>query len=137
GKYNRLLGRTVREVSPEALEKLLAHPWMGNVRELENVIERAIALGSADVLVAEDVKDSLDQGIHPRSPLILNIPPEGLDIDATLGEIEKRLLLKALERSRGVKKEAANLLKIDFRSFRYRLSKYGIGGREDREEDET
>ena len=134
GKYSRILGRNVRGASPEALQMLMEHPWKGNVRELENVIERAIALGTGEIIGTEDIGDSLIQGIHPKLSLPSDIPPEGLDIEFTLGEIEKRLLLKALERTRWVKKEAAKLLRIDFRSLRYRLAKYEIKGRDDRDD---
>ena len=64
------------------------------------------------------------------------MPPEGIDLDNVLGQLEKDLLQQALERTRGAKQKAAELLGISFRSFRYRLAKYGLGGEDDAVEEE-
>ena len=61
----------------------------------------------------------------------LALPPDGIDLDQVLGQLEKDLLQQALARTRGAKQRAADLLGISFRSFRYRLAKYGLGGEDD------
>ncbi|MFQ5543576.1 MAG: sigma-54-dependent transcriptional regulator [Nitrospiria bacterium] len=124
-RYNERLGKAVQEVTPEVMRLLVNYEWKGNVRELQNVIERAIALTSNKCLTPEDFTGSLSK--PPQTiPIPVSIPKEGLDLDYLIGKIEKQLLVKALQDTNWVKKEAARRLNIDFRSFRYRLAKYGI-----------
>lgn len=125
-KYNRVLGRNIKKVADDAMQNMVNHPWKGNVRELENVIERIITLGSGTVIELTSVDECLQGSVPYKSPLSVDIPLEGIDMEGLLNGIEKSLLIKALERSRGVKKDAAELLHLDFRSFRYRLAKYNI-----------
>ncbi len=124
-KYNESLGKSVEGFSPEALRLLSQHEWKGNVRELENVLERALALTSNKILLPEDFGGNLmknTQGI----PVPARIPQGGLDLESLIGKIEKDLLIKALEDTNWLKKEAAKRLHLNFRSFRYRLAKYDI-----------
>ncbi|MBI5096895.1 MAG: sigma-54-dependent Fis family transcriptional regulator, partial [Nitrospirae bacterium] len=125
-KYCRILGHEVKGVSPEAMQRLTAHLWNGNVRELENVIERAITLGSGPVIELKHIEEGLQRGVPHKKDFSMDIPSEGMDLEGLLQDIEKDLLLKALDRTRWVKKDAAELLSLDFRSFRYRLAKYNI-----------
>lgn len=125
-KYSRLLGREIKGVSEEAMQRLMDHPWKGNVRELENVIERAATLGSSPVIEIKNIDEGLQRGVPYKGPSSIDIPPEGMDLEGLLSNIEKDLLLKALDKARWVKKDAAELLGLDFRSFRYRLAKYNI-----------
>jgi len=93
------------------------------VRELKNIVERAVALSGDRPIGADLVK----VGSHPGNRnLEEEIPPEGLDLEEFLAEQERRLLLQALGKSGGVKTKAAELLKLSFRSFRYRLKKLGL-----------
>jgi two-component system response regulator PilR (NtrC family) len=115
----------LRTVSPAALALLEGHQWPGNIRQLENVIERAMVLGTGDVI---DV-DVLPADI--RSPgasdsLPVDLPAAGLDLEATLARIEQRYIEMALERTAGVQTRAAELLKVSFRQFRYKLRKHSI-----------
>ena len=124
-KYSRDLEKEVSEVSPKAMERILAYRFPGNVRELENVIERAAALSRDPVIQVDSLPPSL---LHPSERgTPSRIPPEGIDLDAMLERYERGLLLEALAGpAGGVKKRAAQLLGISFRSLRYRLEKLGV-----------
>jgi two-component system response regulator PilR (NtrC family) len=121
-KLARETGKNVRGISPEALAMLEQHRWPGNIRELENAIERAVVLGTGPTLQADALPTELLQPSVAHD-VALEIPPEGLDLEATLESIEQRLLRAALERSGGVQTRAAELLKMSFRQFRYKLQK--------------
>lgn len=125
-KYNAELGRDLKKVSAEALEMLQSYDFPGNVRELENIIERAVALERGDVVLPESLPDEVISGGRKSLAMGMDIPPEGLDIEAKLEDVEKSLLIKAMTMTKGVKTKAAKLLGVSFRSFRYRLSKYGL-----------
>ena len=128
--YRRFSGNpnwTIDHVAPEAMKLLLDYPFPGNVRELENLIERAVVLGETNISVNSlppavaghrtEVSSLLDTG---------GIPPEGINLEELLEAIERQYLDAALVRSDGVKKRAAELLGLSFRSFRYRLAKLGM-----------
>ncbi len=121
-KHCALAGRSVLDISPDAHRWLLEQPYPGNVRELENVVERAVTLARGDTITLEDLPIGVLAQVHDPGSVELG---EGFDIDAYLGSIEKKILSRALEQSGGVRTEAAKLLGTTFRSLRYRLSKYG------------
>jgi len=112
--------------SPEARRWIASQPYPGNVRELENAVERAATLAIGDTVTLDDLPHGTSDSTPAPAPSTIRLGPDGFDLDAYLGEIEKRALLEALERSGGVRKRAAELLKMTFRSFRYRLAKYGL-----------
>lgn len=122
----KLSGNSDLPVSDGVMRRLLDYHWPGNIRELENTVERCVVLGRDGVLS----EDSLPQQVRGNSETtersLTALPEEGLDLDAYLGVIEKDILLKALDRTGGVRKRAAELLNITFRSIRYRLAKFGI-----------
>jgi two-component system response regulator PilR (NtrC family) len=120
------LDKKIRTVTPEAMKALQAHPWRGNVRELENVIERVVALTTGDTVELNDVTECLQKPAALKELLPASLPPEGLELDKVIGDLEKIFLLKALERTNWVKRDAARLLRLNMRSFRYRLEKHGI-----------
>jgi two-component system, NtrC family, response regulator PilR len=130
-------GKDVRELTPDALRALDAHPFPGNVRELENMMERAVALASGPAIGLGDLPAAVSGLSASPAPLLWQLPPDGCALDEVLGELERRLILQALERSGGVRKTAAKSLGISFRSLRYRLSKHGLdlGGGSDDDED--
>ncbi len=113
-------------ITEESMNILTRHTWKGNVRELENVIERAIVMTQGSELTVESFPQSVS-GVHASMghPMV-DIPTEGMDFDRVIAEIEKDLLLQALKKTGWVKKEAARILNMSFRSFRYKLSKYDI-----------
>jgi len=125
-KFGKALGREVRGVSPEALALLEQYHWPGNIRELENVIERALVLGAGEMLGVESLPESVRRQRQPRG-MELDLPETGLDLEATLDQLERRLLEKALERTKGVQTRAAELLRLSFRQFRYKLQKHKLG----------
>jgi two-component system response regulator PilR (NtrC family) len=118
---DRLLTKTI---DADAMKALTSYQWPGNVRELENMIERLVIISHGDTIGSEYIPDFV-RNTPPCSDLVaLDIPEEGLDLETILENAEKTLLRKALEKSGGVKTEAAKLLKLSFRSFRHRLQKY-------------
>jgi two-component system response regulator PilR (NtrC family) len=123
-KYTEELEKEVQVISDPALQRLMAYDYPGNVRELENIIERAVALCRSDCIDLDVLPPTvLEQGEDPAPGLL---PEEGVDLDSLMASYERRFLLEALERTQGVKKRAAALLGITFRSFRYRLEKLGL-----------
>jgi two-component system response regulator PilR (NtrC family) len=120
-------GRPPPRVSDEARRLLLAYGYPGNVRELSNVVERAVTLAAGDEIVP-DVLPASVRGAPPVAEVAAGaeLPLEGLDLQSHLDAIERRILEQALERAGGVKTEAAKLLGLTFRSLRYRLAKFGI-----------
>jgi two-component system, NtrC family, response regulator PilR len=126
-RYSQELNKNIASISPGALQLLLNYEYPGNVRELQNIIERAVALGTESELTPQNLRSYLDEQLHGRKGLIdLEIPTEGIDLEKVVEDLERTLLLKALDRTRGIKKKAAELLHINFRSMRYRLEKYGL-----------
>ena len=126
-KFAAASGRSGPTLSPGAMKLLVAHEWKGNVRELENLIERAVAFGGSTVIAEEEVAGWLHRPAADGKPALpTDLPPDGLDLEHLINSIEKDLLLKALDRAKWVKKRAAKLLQLDARSFRYRLSKFAI-----------
>jgi DNA-binding NtrC family response regulator len=114
-------GKQVREITPEALKILMDYHWPGNVRQLENTIERAVALSADPVIQAEDI--SLDSGVRgsaagSQSALL----PEGM----TLEQWEDEIIREALRRANGNKSQAARMLGLSRNALRYRLSKIGV-----------
>ena len=122
-KLAREVGREVHGVTPEAVAVLEQYHWPGNIRELENVVERALVLGSSDMLVVDALPASVRQP-RDRDELPVELPTEGLDLEATLDRIERRYIQLALDRVGGVQTRAAELLRVSFRQFRYKLQKF-------------
>jgi len=132
-RFAKESGKPKPVISQEAMHVLLSHEWRGNVRELENLIERVVAFATTELVTDAEVHGWLHrpatQSQHPTMPM--DLTDEGLDLEGLINGIEKDLLLKALERSKWVKKKAARMLRLNTRSFRYRLEKYAIKGGRD------
>ena len=123
-KFSKELGKDVRAVAPEAMAVLERYHWPGNIRELENVLERAIVLGGADMVGVESLPESVRRERPVKGLESVEIPEDGLDLEATLDAIEGRYLQRALDRTGGEQTNAAELLKMTFRQFRYKLQKH-------------
>ncbi len=125
-KYGREFGRPDLKVSDEAVRYLTAHGWPGNVRELENALQRGVALARGDEIGPEALPPQITGGVQVAGGLPTVVDSDGLDLEATLERYERILIESALDASDGVKTEAARLLRITFRSLRYRLQKIGL-----------
>src|SRR5271154_615143 len=119
-KYQKDLGSRVESISDAAMQRLLEHRWRGNVRELENVIERSMVLAPGTVIEANDIK--LDLAPETRSAAVDSFLPEGM----TLDQFEQSIIKEALNRASGNKSQAARLLGLTRNALRYRLSQMGI-----------
>jgi len=113
-------------ISPEAMAILRNYTWPGNVRELENIIERCIALESNDTITPSSLPSSFYSMTNEYILPTTDIPDDGIDLEGIVGNYEKSILINALEKSSWIKKDAAKLLNISFRSLRYRIEKYDL-----------
>jgi len=120
-RYNREFRKRVRGVSPDAIALLEQYRWPGNVRELRNAIERAMLLTDRELLVAEDF-GTLSRGTITAT---FRLPPEGVNLE----EVERQLVVQALERCGGNQTHAGYLLGINRDQVRYRIEKFGIAHR--------
>ena len=129
-KYARDAGKEMTKISSYAVDLLHKYDFPGNIRELENLIERSVALSSTNILLPDNLSLSIHkrrwiEGIENRR-FDLDEVPKGVFLDSILEQIERAYLEKALSCTSGNKHKAAELLGITFRSFRYRCSKLGI-----------
>jgi two-component system response regulator PilR (NtrC family) len=129
-KYAREMGKDVPKISSYAVQLMKHYNFPGNIRELENLIERTVALSNTKIILPENLSLSIHknrwiEGIKGRR-YDLDEVAAGVALDSILAGIERAYLEKALECSDGNKQKAADLLGISFRSFRYRVKKLGI-----------
>jgi two-component system, NtrC family, response regulator PilR len=131
--FRKSMEKPIEGISPQAMRHLESYDWPGNVRELENTIERAVALESGPEIstgvlpdrVAGITTTSVSAASGPGGNGVV-FPPEGVDFERVVAETEKRYLQAALERSNGVRTQAAELLKISYRSFRHFAKKHNL-----------
>jgi two-component system response regulator PilR (NtrC family) len=126
-RFARQMSKRVAKVSDEAMALLERYAWPGNVRQLENVIERAVALETTEAVLPERLPESIRRPV-PEEPL--PTIGDGFSLDSFLLSVEARLLSQALDRSAGDRAEAARLLGISSRSLRYLIQKHGRGRQE-------
>ena len=139
-RYAASMNKSVKDISKAASEVLMGYDWSGNVRELDNTIQRAIAMAGGEEITLDDLIVS-HRIPSPASELIeaegsellsssIRLPEKGIDLEEHLSEIERRYILKALEKTGGNITNAAALLRMSFRSLRYKIKKLGIGDAE-------
>ena len=131
-RFAKSMSKKIEGIEPEAMRRLEVYDWPGNVRELENTIERAVALESSHRVSADSLPDRIrnyhqesipGQAHNGNGP---TLPDEGLNLEEHIQQIERSFLLAALERSGGVRTQAASILKMSYRSFRHYAKKYGV-----------
>jgi len=125
-KFSAEMKKAVLSISREAMELLMAYGWRGNVRELENVIERAVALEQTPAVLPESLPLVVRGGTDPRAAEATDLPTEGIDLERHVEDIYRDHIVQALKRAGGVQVKAAELLGMSFRSFRYYVKKYQL-----------
>ena len=120
------LRRDALEIAPEAEHALCAFTWSGNVRELENVMERAVALCNGSRIELSDLPQNVQNYVAAPITTITELPPGGVDLEVLVAELENNLIQQALHQGKYSQKRAAELLGLTPRSLRYRLQKYGL-----------
>ena len=124
-KYAREFGKEVRMISSYAMELLMQYPFPGNIRELENIIERGVAMESSNIILPENLVLS-DQAEEDGKEPDPDIPDAGFDLNVQLEKFERKIIEKALQKTKGSKTKAAELLGVTFDSLRYRIEKLGV-----------
>lgn len=124
GHFNREFGKSVRGVSKMAEKFLTEYAWPGNIRELRNIIERAIILENEETLLLEHLPQELvaKTGGSSVGPFSIHLPEEGIDIE----DVERELIRQSLETSEGNQSKAAKKLNLGIDAFRYRMKKFGF-----------
>jgi len=140
-KFSKVLGIDVKKIANDALDILKRYHYPGNVRELENIIERTVALEPGQVILPESLPRHLVESQQAAGQLDANkieIDAErGIELEKLVADFERTLLIKALQQTGGVKKKASKLLNISFRSMRYRVDKYGLNSLSVDDDEET
>ena len=135
-KHTRNTSRLIRGLTPDARKVMLDYAWPGNVRQLESAIERAILLAEGEYITVEDLPLEVRQEMRPAAEGAFKLPAEGVNFE----DVERHLILQAMERTDYNITKAAKLLGLTFRTLQYRLEKFGIrrpdkhGGAEEEEE---
>ena len=124
------MGKSISGISHQAMELLLSYDWPGNIRELENVMERAVALEPTPTILPDSLPLTVRGETHRPSAMSgaagETLPVAGFDLEAHVKEIEIGYIAEALKRAGGVQVKAAELLGMSFRSFRYYVKKYNL-----------
>jgi len=124
-KFSRTYGKEIRTISAYALGLLLEYPFPGNVRELENIIERSVALEASTIVLPENLLLSAS-ALERVGVSALDIPEDGVDLNEVVSMFEKRLIEKALQKTKGAKNKTADLLKVTYDSLQYKIEKFEI-----------
>ena len=130
-RYAPAAGKDILRVSEASLAELSNYDWPGNVRQLENTIERGVAMENSEILHVSAPGErskarAASAGSGTGSPESVNVPAEGLDMEAYVADLERSLLQSALRQCGGVQTRAAEMLKISYRSFRHLAKKYNL-----------
>ncbi len=130
-KFAYQMNKNVREISPESLDMLRGYDWPGNVRVLENTIERAVAMAEGNPLKVELPNErskarAAAAAVSAGGATGVALPADGMDMERYIADVERSLLQSALRRSQGVQTRAAEMLKLSYRSFRHMMKKYDL-----------
>jgi len=126
-KFSKEMGKNIRKISTYAMDILSHYPFPGNVRELENIVERSAALETSNIVLPESLAlSTFKRGVEEKRRRRNDLGPEGIQLDKVMAEVEREYLMQALEIAHGSKQRAAEFLGITLRSLRYRLEKQGI-----------
>jgi len=123
-RHRERLGVKVDTVAPEAMEAFLGYPWPGNIRELENLLERVVVLADGTEIRPQDLPEEILHPAPERSPL--DFSDDDLSVKRHGAELERVLIRRALERTAGNKTQAADLLELSPRALRYKIRDYGL-----------
>jgi two-component system response regulator PilR (NtrC family) len=123
-KYAREFGKEVRMISVYSMELLMEYAFPGNIRELENIIERGVAMETSNIILPENLVISANAATVPNFDI--EIMDKGIDLNAEMEKIERRIIEKALLKVKGSKTKTAELLHVTFDSLRYRIEKLGV-----------
>jgi len=121
-KYSAQAGSTVKGIAKPALKLIMDYSWPGNVRQLESVIERGALMAESDLIQPEDLPAEITEGLSRAGWVPFELPPEGIQFE----ELERNLIIKAMERVDWVIAKAAPLLGMSYKTLQYRLEKFGI-----------
>jgi DNA-binding NtrC family response regulator len=125
-KFCRLMGRPVMTIGKSALDALERYRWPGNVRELENLVERLTALTEHDLIAVDDLPGEMVEALQPQQGICLELSPDGIDLPGALEELERKLIVKALQMSGNVKARAAILLGLNRTTLVEKMKRLGI-----------
>jgi two-component system response regulator PilR (NtrC family) len=125
-RFAKEIGKDIQGLTPDAMRLLESYSFPGNVRELENVIERAVALAGSPNIGLSELPQAVIGISEQATADLLALPEAGCNLDEIMSQAELRMLVQALERTGGVRTAAAKLLGISFRSLRYRLQKHAL-----------
>ena len=125
-KYRDQMGKDIHGISQETMDLLDAYEWPGNIRELENVIERAVALEKNQTILPESLPEHIAKRVAKGPAAAGLLPESGFNLEEHVEGLEKEYITQALARAGGVQVKAAELLGMSFRSFRYYAKKYNL-----------